>query len=288
MRTLLAGALLAGLAACQPAAINGEVAREQAAAELAQPLIEARLAGQPVPLLDTPERALDLETAYAIQRRAVLAELDGRQPAGFKAGLTTAASRQAFGVEAPVAGVLWPDSALPAAGDGVFELSVEGLSLPMIELELGFELARAIMAPLPDVDSLRRHLAGVRAVLELPHLDFDSSGAPTGLDLIASNVAGWHYVAGALHPLDGVPDLNALRVRLHHEGERIIQARAGEVMDDQWQALLWLVNRVLASGWTLEPGQLLITGAIGPMLPLRPGEYAADFGALGELRLRVE
>lgn len=275
------------LAACQAAVAPEEDPRRELVDHLVAEVVAARDQGHPAPLLDRPEMPLDPGLAYEIQDRTVRQRLAGDLPAGFKLGLTTASAREAFEVDAPVTGVLWTGAVLSPREDGRYTLSLADAALPMIELELGFELAEEIDAPLTDPAELRQRVAGVRPVLELPDLDFEPVGAPTGLDLIAHNVATWRYVSGPLLPESELPDLNTLRVSLYHEGEPVLRERAGVVMDDQWQALLWLVNALLERGWTLQPGQLLITGAIGPMLPLRRGEYRADFGPLGALELRV-
>ena len=62
---------------------------------------------------------------------------------------------------------------------------------------------------------------------------------------------------------------------------------AGTVMEGQWKALAWLVNRVLEQGYELEPGHLLMTGSIGNMHPAKPGKYVADFAALGQLTFHI-
>jgi 2-keto-4-pentenoate hydratase len=53
------------------------------------------------------------------------------------------------------------------------------------------------------------------------------------------------------------------------------------------KALVWLVNTVLAQGYTLAAGHVLMTGSIGNMHPGAPGDYRAAFGTLGELTLRL-
>jgi len=47
------------------------------------------------------------------------------------------------------------------------------------------------------------------------------------------------------------------------------------------------VNAVVADGYVLRPGQVLLTGAVGGMVPAEPGEYVADCGALGRLQFTL-
>jgi 2-keto-4-pentenoate hydratase len=86
----------------------------------------------------------------------------------------------------------------------------------------------------------------------------------------------------------GLTDPNAVAVTLYKDGEVLNQGTGRDVSGDQWHALLWLVNRTIDSGWTIEPGQLLITGAMGKPVPMSAGLYVADFGRFGRLEWNVE
>ncbi len=241
---------------------------------------------QPRPVLSKQLPLLTETDAYAIQTAVNRKRLAGDRPAGFKAGLTAAAGQQRFGVSAPVAGVLWPEAELPVIA-GMARISRDGLHNPMLETELGFVVAQRIARPLSDIAAVKARVQWVLPVLELPDLSFDDPAALRGPDIIAANVAARYYLRGrALRPAQVA--LNEVAVSLYRDGERIGGAPAGTVMGDQWQALLWLINRTIANGWVIEPGQLLITGAIGQMQPLLHGRYTADFGALGQLVLDVE
>ena len=44
---------------------------------------------------------------------------------------------------------------------------------------------------------------------------------------------------------------------------------------------------MLARGYTLEAGQILMTGSIGGMVPAQPGTYTATFGPLGEITFEI-
>ncbi len=58
-------------------------------------------------------------------------------------------------------------------------------------------------------------------------------------------------------------------------------------MGDPWKAALWLTNHILSEGRTLEPGMVLLTGALGRLVRAEEGEYTARFSELGEIRLQV-
>jgi 2-keto-4-pentenoate hydratase len=58
-------------------------------------------------------------------------------------------------------------------------------------------------------------------------------------------------------------------------------------MGSQWSAALWLVNTMVEQGWTIKRGNVLMTGALGNMIPGKPGRYRADFGALGMIEFEI-
>ena len=54
-------------------------------------------------------------------------------------------------------------------------------------------------------------------------------------------------------------------------------------MGGQIQAVCWLINKAIAHGYTLEPGQLLMTGALGGPQPGKAGHYVGDYGDFGRI-----
>ena len=123
----------------------------------------------------------------------------------------------------------------------------------------------------------------IMPAVELPefaHLGADNKfGA---VDIIASNAGARHVILGAARAPAQI-DVNSVGVTLYREGEVMAQGTGRDVLGDQWQALLWLVNRTVASGWQIEPGQVLITGTMGRPVKLREGLYVADFGRFGRI-----
>jgi 2-keto-4-pentenoate hydratase len=83
-------------------------------------------------------------------------------------------------------------------------------------------------------------------------------------------------------------DVGAVKVAMTLDGAEANKGAASDALGDQWKALLWLVNGAIEKGYTLEPGQVLITGAMGQMIPGKPGKYEADYGALGTLSFTVK
>lgn len=234
----------------------------------------------------TAEQAVSLEAAYIQQRRVVNKALGARSPAGFKAGLTTKESQQRFSLHEPIAGVLWPDSALVYSGEPA-TISRDRFRRPMLEMELAFRVKALIPEPLADVSEVRHVISDVMPALELPDLGFDSAVGVSGEAVVAANAGARYFLLGAPRPVEQV-DVNAVRATLSLNGKHVQRAEATQVMGNQWRALYWLINKMVSEGWVIQPGQILLTGAMAEMLPLEGGLYQANFSELGELSLQVE
>jgi 2-keto-4-pentenoate hydratase len=82
-------------------------------------------------------------------------------------------------------------------------------------------------------------------------------------------------------------DLSALTITLIHDGQAVIQGQGADVFGDPWTTVLWLVNHLIDHGWTMEPGQVLLSGALGKPIKAQPGAYEATFGPLGKLSVEI-
>lgn len=230
---------------------------------------------------------LDVVTAYQVQTMAVKKLLADQRPDGFKAGLTSQASQEKFAVKQPVAGVLLADTKVTVNSEGGYVIQASNKSKMMLELEIGFQLKEAITRPINDMEVLKALVKAIYPVIELPDLGFQHMPSLLGTDIIANNVAARRYILG-VQPAGLPADINVLPVKLYHNDQLILEGLGSDAMGDQWQALGWLINQSLANGWVIDPGQILITGALGKMLPAKAGNYKAHFAELGRIEWRVE
>lgn len=210
-------------------------------------------------------------------------QLSKEKIAGFKAGLTSEGGQRKFGVDAPLAGVLFESGKL--MGDVTVDKEV--FVQLMLETEIGFVIGKAISQPLKDVSELQHHVKAVMPVIELPDLGFADMKQLKGVDIIAANVAAKQFILGQEKAAEGV-DLNAVMVSLYIDGREVNTGKGKDALGDQWQAALWLVNTMIKQGWELAPGYILITGALGKMLPGKPGKYVADYGSFGKITFEIK
>lgn len=226
---------------------------------------------RPLPNID---ETLTIDSAYRVQTRSVRTRLQGATPAGFKAGITSPAAQARFKTNGPVAGVLFTEGARKSA-DTLRLSERRGLH---IEVELAMRVGRTIDKQLADVAALREHIDGIAPALELPNIYYADMRALDVVDLIATNVSAENYILGDfVSPQERDP--NSVAVRLACNDQEVMAGAARDALGDQWQAALFLVNTLQKQGWTFEPGQILLTGALGRAIPAAVGRCVASYHA---------
>jgi len=246
-------------------------------------LREAYRSGVPCPPLR--ERLLtpgDIEAAYAVQR-AQLAEwlAAGRRPVGAKVGLTSAAVQRQLGVDQPDFGVLLADLAVPDGG----EVALGGLLQPKVEAEVAFVLGADL--PDPDVTSVDV----IRAVDHLlPAIEIADSRVAgwdiSIVDTVADNASSGRYVLGTRPARMSDVDLRRCGMVLEQAGEPVSVGAGAACLGNPLHAVAWLAGTLAAAGSPLRAGDLVLSGALGPMVPVTPGAgYEARISGLGSVRV---
>lgn len=246
------------------------IARRFVAAQRANERYEAPSAGT----------ALSLDEAYAVQRTFNGMRAD-EKVAGYKSAANAEALQRMLGLGGPITGVLF------AAGerDVANAVARSGYRTLLLETELGFRAARRINVPVKSIPELRAATTTCTPMIELADPGFDRTRM-TGTDLIAANSASAGFIRGQAQSVSEIA-LDEVNVQFRRDGETLHKARSGDLMGSQWEALKWLVNRVIELGYVVEPGHLLMTGSLGPAHPAVPGRYVANFAELGAIEFDV-
>lgn len=232
----------------------------------------------PYPMPSMEIKNLTVDQAYEIQNSFVKRmQSKGETVIGYKAGLTAVPAQKKFGVSEAVRGTLftsmlrWPGT-----------LYKKNYGRLFIETEIGFKFGKDITEPIEDITSLKKAVSIVFPAIELPDLYYADMKQITGPDIIATNVAARQVLIGKALPVKG-QDLNTVSVKLLHNGQEISRGMGKNALGDQWKALQWTVNNVLAKGGEIKNGYIVITGSLTPMMPVKPGSYLADFGEFGTM-----
>ncbi|MCB1693529.1 MAG: hypothetical protein KDI19_12250, partial [Pseudomonadales bacterium] len=142
-----------------------------------------------------------------------------------------------------------------------------------------------ITAKIADGPGVRAVIGEVVPVVELPDLGFLEPDRLTDVNIVAANVSARHYIEGAR--MSPPADVNHLAITLAHNDEVVMRGAATDAMGNQYEALRWLINRTLSTGYEIKKGQLFITGAMGAMTPGKPGKYVASYEGWGAIGFEV-
>ncbi|MEU4677026.1 fumarylacetoacetate hydrolase family protein [Micromonospora sp. NPDC023737] len=245
-------------------------------------LVRARQEGKPCPPLRgrlLPEG--DIESAYQAQQVYTRQRLGaGHRRVGAKIGLTSRAVQESFGVFQPDFGVLFDDMAVP---DGV-EVPMGRLLQPRVEAEVAFVLG----ADLPDERITTADL--IRAVDHLlPAIEIVASRIAgwdiSIVDTVADNASSGLFVLGATPRRLSDVDLRLCGMVLEQAGEPVSVGAGAACLGNPLHALEWLARTLARSGDPLRAGDVVLSGALGPMVPVTPGAaYEARISGLGSVR----
>lgn len=254
---------------------------------LAQRLWQAALQGRPVPPLRQAAAEMGLEAsasnAYAIQRiNRDRRQRGGDRVVGRKIGLTSRAVQQQLGVDAPDYGNLW---ARGAYGDGD-EVRLDSLIQPKVEAEVALVLGRDLDAPDATIADIVRATDFVLAALEI--VDSRIADWRIGLfDTIADNAsAGAFVLGGDAVRLDRVP-LRDAAMAMTRNGEAASQGVGRACLGHPLNAAAWLARALAREGEPLRAGDIVLTGALGPMVAAAAGDhFEARIDGLGAVSVR--
>ncbi|MFI6642455.1 2-keto-4-pentenoate hydratase [Streptomyces sp. NPDC050504] len=252
-----------------------------AVARAAERLDAARRTGVPCAPVRDLLPAGDLAAAYAVQttlsdhRRA-----EGRRVTGWKIGLTSAAVQSQLGVSTPDFGVLMDDMAVP---DGA-EIPWEAVLQPRAEAEVALVLADDLVHERHTVADVIRATAFALPAVEVVGSrirDWDISA----VDTIADNASSGAYVLGTRPvPLRDL-DLRTAGMVLERRGEPVSTGAGAACLGHPLHAAVWLADTLVRLGTPLRAGDTVLTGALGPMAAVEPGDvFEARIDGLGSVR----
>jgi 2-keto-4-pentenoate hydratase len=256
----------------------------EAARDKARSLYAARRDRRPIPPFTDAEPELDMADGYAVQREVVAMLLaEGDSVIGYKVGATSEAMQRMIGLDSPDYG---PVLASTVFRDGD-ELQLDAFIAAKIEAEIGFVIGRPLQGPGVTEAEARAAISEVFAAMEIVDsriVDWRIQLADTVADL-ASN--GAVVLSERRLPAAGV-DFRTISMSLFRDGEQVDSGTGAAALGDPVTVLVWLADVLGADGVTLQPGQVILTGALHAAITLTPATtYRAEFDRLGTLTVRT-
>lgn len=213
--------------------------------------------------VDTPE----ITSAYAIQEINTKRWLGvGRKLTGRKIGLTSKTVQKQLGVDQPDYGMLFDDM-LVANGS---EVPFDAVHQAKIEGEIAFILGNDLVAADPTEEHLVEAIRVAAPAIEIVGSrirDWDI----TIFDTIADNASSGLFVLGDERVALANADLIGCEMTLRENGEVVSSGTGAACLGSPLIAALWLARKMLEVGRPLLAGDVIMSGALGPMVPAKPG-----------------
>lgn len=226
-----------------------------------------------------------IENAYRIQRLNTESRVrSGERIVGRKIGLTSAVVQRQLGVDQPDFGVLF--DTMRVENEGIVEMTT--LLSPKIEAEIAFVLGHDLTDPQPSRESVAAAVECVVPCLEI--VDSRIAGWDIAIfDTIADNGSSARFVMGTgRQPLNGFDRINC-RMELKAGDELIASGRGAASLGDPLEALRWLAVKCAELELPLRAGEIILSGALGPMSPVKPDiRYTASIEGLGRVTVQFE
>jgi 2-keto-4-pentenoate hydratase len=220
----------------------------------------------------------NIDAAYEVQEILMSRrEADGFARVGRKVGLTNPAVQQQLGVDQPDFGVLLADMDVTAAD----KVDVSQLIAPRIEAEIAFVMAKDV----EDVDRDSVVAAVAYAVAAFEIVDSRVRDWQISIvDTIADNASSALYALGdtKLSLAEFVPA--EVEMSLTRDGEVVSSGTGAACLGDPINALVWVAETAARIGRPLRAGEVVLSGALGPMVDFEPGHrYQASITGLGDV-----
>lgn len=231
--------------------------------------------------------SIDIDDAYRIQQHLVARRVSaGARVVGKKIGVTSQAVMRMLDVDQPDFGMLLDDMAL---GRGA-QIDASRLIAPKAEGEIAFVLKRDLCGPGVSAAEVLAATAGVMACFEI--VDSRIRDWHIGIaDTVADNAScGVYVLSDRLVPVSGdrAADLFSCGMVLEKNGEVVGLGAGAATMGSPVNAVAWLANTLGKHGIALKAGEVILSGALSAMVPVRAGDFLhLTLGGIGECSVRL-
>jgi 2-oxopent-4-enoate/cis-2-oxohex-4-enoate hydratase len=252
---------------------------EQLGDELHAALSECRV----VEPLTNRHADITVDDAYAIQQRLNARRLAaGERIVGRKIGVTSQAVMNMLGVHQPDFGML-TNAMVYNEGQAI---EARTLIQPKAEGEIAFLLRRDLQGPGVTAADVLAATEGVMACFEI----VDSRIRDWKIkiqDTVADNASCGVFVLGDRVVDPRGLDLVTCGMVLEKNGEVVVTGAGAATMASPLNAMAWLANTLGRLGVPLKGGEVVLSGALGAMVPVKAGDnLRVAIGGIGGCSVR--
>jgi 2-oxopent-4-enoate/cis-2-oxohex-4-enoate hydratase len=229
-------------------------------------LYDALVSRRPVAPLSARETGMTVVDAYRIQQRTMCRRLTGTDRViGRKIGLTSLVIQRALGVDRPDFGQLL------ASMNSTGIVNTGELIAPKAEGEVAFLLKHDLAGP--GVTA-----AGVLQATELVMPCFEVCDSRIRdwkiklVDTVADNASAGRFVLGSQGRSPRDVELVTCGMVIYKNGSLECTGAGAAALGSPINCVVWLANALGALGSGLKAGELILSGALGPMIPVVAGD----------------
>lgn len=201
----------------------------------------------------------------------------GARIVGRKIGLTSKAVQKQLGVDQPDYGALFHDMEVLNGGLIPWNETMQ----PKVEAEIAFVLSK----DLPSVDIGTLDILGAidyaLVSLEIVGSRIENWNIKI-TDTVADNASASHFVLGHQPMKLNQIDLINCKMVMTKNGEVVSEGKGASCLGSPINATLWLAQTMAKLGTPLKAGDLVLSGALGPMANVEAGDLvSANIDGLG-------
>ncbi len=212
---------------------------------------------------------ITIDDAYGISRRLLARRIaDGERIVGKKIGVTSEAVQRMLDVHQPDFGFL-TDAMLFESGATIHIGDI--LIQPRAEGEIAFVLARDLAGPGVTEDDVLAATRCVRPCFEI----VDSRIRDWKIrieDTVADNASSGVFVLGASEVDPRAVALASCRIRVEKNGAALSEGVGAAALGSPACCVAWLANTLSRFGIALEAGEVILSGSLVPLEPVRAGD----------------
>lgn len=225
----------------------------------------------------------NVDDAYAVQEiNTQRALAQGRRLVGRKIGLTSVAVQKQLGVDNPDFGMLFADMAY---GDGEI-VPFERFIQAKVEAEIALVLKS-------DLTHSKHTYADIinATAYALPAIEIVDSRIENWkislIDTVADNASSAAFVLGSRPVSLKHLDLVNCKMTMTRAGEVVSQGSGKACLANPLNAAVWLADEMVRRGRPLLAGDIVLTGALGPMVVVQAGdEFIVEIDGFDTLSTR--
>lgn len=221
--------------------------------------------------------------AYAIQAQNIQKQLQNNAViTGKKIGLTNPKVQQQLGVDQPDFGVLLNHMDLSAEA----EIAAEQFIQAKIEVELAFLVYQDINDTVNSIEEMQQYISYVMPSFEIVDSRIQDWKIRF-VDTVADNASSAAYVLSSERKTMSEVDCATVKMTLTQNGQLVSQGSGEECLGNPLNAAMWLANKMLSLGTPVKAGEIILSGALGPMVNVKAGdEFETHLDGFAPLKVK--